>query len=348
MRCCCQNAGKEQAETRGALSCLSLTCTSTGTSSAAACSSATRSSGAQAEARTTEPRRQGGQEDEADAGCPHEEGAERGASLACLPACPVPTHGTASSSPQVPLAQKKKTEQRLAAEAARGAEVKAWVKAKLRKRKHALPEVIFFTKHLGLQVGATAATVEWVVDFLLRDSSKLQGVHVLVLSEVEWSDRSKAALARFISACPVLCVLDARGSGCQLQSEHIKDRESGIFIVFPAIPPEGDYDAIRFMRPNLLTSEDVAACRYMEGEDEESLAAAYRLVPSHDPSTDIRKALLQHGLLREDHTVFCAEQNPAKAFEPWNVADLKYLHQQLEDLNEPIAPVLPRQTRARK
>ena len=109
----------------------SLTCTSTGTSSAAACSSATRSSGAQAEARTTEPRRQGGQEDEADAGCPHEEGAERGASLACLPACPVPTHGTAPSSPQVPLAQKKKTEQRLAAEAARGAEVKAWVKATL-------------------------------------------------------------------------------------------------------------------------------------------------------------------------------------------------------------------------
>ena len=223
-------AEEEQAEPRVALSC-SLTCTSTGTSSAAACSSATRSSGAQAEARTTEPRRQGGQEDEADAGCPHEEGAERGASLACLPACPVPTHGTAASSPQVPRAQKKQTEQRLAAEAARGAEVKAWVKAKLRKRKHALPEVIFFTKHLGLQVGATAATVEWVVDFLLRDSSKLQGVHVLVLSEVEWSDRSKAALARFISACPVLCVLDARGSGCQaLQNENIKDRENRIFI----------------------------------------------------------------------------------------------------------------------
>ena len=88
----------------------------------------------------------------------------------------------------------------------------------------------------------------------------------------------------------------------------------------------------------------------MEGEDEESLAAAYRLVPSHDPSTDIRKALLQHGLIREDHTVFCAEQNPAKAFQPWNAADFKYLYQQLEDVNEPIAPVvpIPRQTRARK
>ena len=268
-----------------------------------------------------------------------------------LPACLLSLCQLTAWSPQVPRAQKKQTEQRLAAEAARGAEVKAWVKAKLRKRKHALPEVIFFTKHLGLQVGATAATVEWVVDFLLRDSSKLQGVHVLVLSEVEWSDRSKDALARFISACPVLCVLDARGSGCQgLQSEHIKDRESGIFIVFPTIPPEGDYDLIKFLEPNLLTCEDVAACRYMEGEDEESLAAAYRLVPSHDPSTDIRKALLQHGLIREDHTVFCAEQDPAKAFAPWNAADFKYLYQQLEDFNEPIAPVvpIPRQTRARK
>ena len=68
-----------------------------------------------------------------------------------LPACLLSLCQLTASSPQVPRAQKKQTEQRLAAEAARGAEVKAWVKAKLRKRKHALPEVIFFTKHLGLQ-----------------------------------------------------------------------------------------------------------------------------------------------------------------------------------------------------
>ena len=88
----------------------------------------------------------------------------------------------------------------------------------------------------------------------------------------------------------------------------------------------------------------------MEGEDDESLAAAYRLVPSHDPSTDICKALLQHGLITEEHTVFCADQDPAKAFKPWNSADLKFLHRELQDLNEPIAPVvpIPRQTRARK